>query len=247
MSASRRASKTGSPASEPRTRKGAETRERIVHAALELFEELGFDETTMRMVADRAGVSVGNAYYYYRSKELLLQAYYVELNSRIGEAVREFLGEERKFGARMQGVLERKLEIIEPYHRFSGALFRTAADPQSPLNPFHDASADMRAEGIQLWKQVIDGARLKLPKDLAARLPELLWTYDMGIVLFWIYDQTEDRERTRRLIEHTSDLVARLVRLASHPLLRPVRSRTLKLLEDIAPMAPASPGNTGTR
>ena len=218
--------------------KAARTRAKIFQAALELFGEHGFEETTMRMVAARAGVSVGNAYYYYRSKELLLQAYYVELNSRIGEAVQEFLGEERKFGARMQGVLERKLEVIEPYHRFSGALFRTAADPQSPLNPFHDASAEMRAEGIELWQQVLDGARLKLPNDLASRLPELLWTYDMGVVLFWIYDQTETRERTRRLIEHTSDLVARLVRLASHPLLRPVRARAMRLLEEIAPAPP---------
>ena len=236
MAANRRASKSTTPNDEtPRTRKGAETRERIVQAALDLFEEHGFDETTMRMVADRAGVSVGNAYYYYRSKELLLQAYYLELNHRIARAVGDVLDSEQKFADRMRGVLEQKLEVIEPYHRFSGALFRTAADPQSPLNPFHGASAETRAQGYLLWRRVLDGARLKVPKALDARLPELLWTYDMGIVLFWIHDRSEGRERTRRLIEHTTDIVARLVRLASHPLLRPMRTRTLRLLEEIAP------------
>lgn len=226
---------------QPKTRKGEETRARIVRAALELFEEHGYDETTMRMVAERAGVSVGNAYYYYRSKELLLQAYYRALNARVHDAATPVLRAETAFGARLRGVLERKLEVIEPYHAFSAALFRTAGDPESPLNPFHEASSTMRAEGIALYAELVDGARLSPPADLAARLPELLWTYDMGIVLFWVHDHSPGRERTRKLIAHSSDIVARLVRLAAHPLLRPLRRRVLRMLEDVVPAAGATP------
>ena len=39
-----------------------------------------------------------------------------------------------------------KLETIEPYHRFSGILFKTAADPESPLNPFGEESRPVREE-----------------------------------------------------------------------------------------------------
>ena len=40
------------------------------------ISRIGRSETTMRGVAERAGVSTGNAYYYFKGKEHLLQAYY---------------------------------------------------------------------------------------------------------------------------------------------------------------------------
>ncbi len=44
----------------------------ILHAATEIFAEVGYDPASIRMVADRAGVSVPGLYYYVRSKEELL-------------------------------------------------------------------------------------------------------------------------------------------------------------------------------
>ena len=55
------------------------TRDAIVSAALALFRERGFEGTTMRAVAERAGVSVGNAYYYFSSKDELVQGFYDQL------------------------------------------------------------------------------------------------------------------------------------------------------------------------
>ena len=55
---------------------GERTRELILGTALDLLRELGYEETTMRGIANRAGVSLGNAYYYFRSKEQLIQAFY---------------------------------------------------------------------------------------------------------------------------------------------------------------------------
>jgi AcrR family transcriptional regulator len=52
----------------------------ILETALEMFRERGYDETTMRAVAQKAGVSLGNAYYYFRSKEYLIQAFYQRLH-----------------------------------------------------------------------------------------------------------------------------------------------------------------------
>jgi hypothetical protein len=54
---------------EPRKRrKGEETRAQILETALQLFRERGYEETTMRAIAEAAGVSLGNAYYYFKSK-----------------------------------------------------------------------------------------------------------------------------------------------------------------------------------
>ena len=52
------------------------TRSAIIDAALDLFRDVGYESTTMRAIATRAGVSVGNAYYYFASKEHLIQGFY---------------------------------------------------------------------------------------------------------------------------------------------------------------------------
>ena len=50
--------------------------------------------------------------------------------------------------------------------------------------------------------------------DLAAMLPELLWLYHMGIVLYWVYDRSPDAARTTRLVARTTAVVARLISLS---------------------------------
>src|SRR2546428_258500 len=59
-----------------KTQKGEQTKALILNAALAVFHERGYEETTMRAIAQRAGVSLGNAYYYFGSKEQLIQAFY---------------------------------------------------------------------------------------------------------------------------------------------------------------------------
>ena len=44
-----------------KTSKGDQTKALILETALEMFRERGYDETTMRAIAQKAGVSLGNA------------------------------------------------------------------------------------------------------------------------------------------------------------------------------------------
>ncbi len=61
---------------EKRTAKAEQTRAGIVEAALRLFGASGYDATTMRAIAEEAGVSLGSTYYYFSGKEELIQAFY---------------------------------------------------------------------------------------------------------------------------------------------------------------------------
>src|SRR5690348_1356202 len=63
------------------TTKGEQTRRLIFETALALFREKGFDATTMQEVAERAGVAKSAAYYYFPSKEAIIQAYYEAVQS----------------------------------------------------------------------------------------------------------------------------------------------------------------------
>ena len=129
-----------------KTAKGEQTRAVILETSRKLFREHGYEGTTMRAIAAQAGVSLGNAYYYFASKEHLIQAFYSRTHDEHLEACAEVLGREKNLRARLMGVMSAKLDTIEPYHRFAGVLFKTAADPHSPLNPFGDASRAVRDE-----------------------------------------------------------------------------------------------------
>jgi AcrR family transcriptional regulator len=217
-----------------KTRKGEQTRAQILDTALELFRERGFEETTMRAIAEAAGLSVGNAYYYFRAKEHLVQAFYERSHEEHLEASREILESEKDFAARLRGVMRKKIDTAMPYHRLSGVLFRTAADPRNTLNPFSEESRPLRERSTELFAEVLEGSNLKISnRPLKAELPNLLWMYQMGIVLFWIHDDSPGCVRTYRLIDRTVVLVVRLIALAKLPILRPLTRTVLGLMEDL--------------
>jgi AcrR family transcriptional regulator len=216
----------------PKPSKGQQTKAAILEAALELFRERGYEQTTMRDIAEKANVALGNTYYYYRSKEHLIQAFYQRSHEEHLAACQGVLEKEKGFKARLLGVLRAKVQVIEPYHQFAGVLFRTAADPTSPLNPFSTESLETRKQNTEIFEQVIKGARLRIAisNELLEELPNLLWVYQMGIVLFWIHDSSANRTRTHQLLEHTVDIVAKLVTIATFPFMKPLLKRTLRLL-----------------
>jgi AcrR family transcriptional regulator len=226
-----------SPAQPTKTPKGEQTRELILHSALDLLAEHGYEKTTMRAIASRAGVSLGNAYHYFGSKEHLIQAFYQRTHEEHLAATRPQLEHQSNFRARLLAVMKLKISTLEPYHEFAGVLFKTAADPHSPLNPFAHESAPVRRESIKLFEELVATTKARIPSDLRGELPYLLWLYHMGVILFWIHDSSPKRARTYRLIDRTVDLLDKLIALASNPLMRPVRKRALTLVKELREFA----------
>lgn len=216
-----------------KTSKGDQTKSLILETALEIFRERGYEETTMRAIAEKAGLSLGNAYYYFRSKEYLIQAFYHRIHEAHLAASVPALEKHDSLKARLLTVMRLKIDTLKPYHQFAGVLFKTAAHPQSPLNPFAEESDPVRQASIQLFEKVVEGSQARIPKDLRAELPYLLWVYHMGVILFWIHDPSPKHRRTYRLIDHTVDLLDRLISLASNPFMRPLRKQALRLIDEL--------------
>jgi AcrR family transcriptional regulator len=218
-----------------RTPKGERTREHILETALDLFREGGFEETTMRAIADAAGLSVGSTYYYFPSKDHLVQAFYMRLVTESETAVEALLEQERGLEARIAGVLHAKLDVVRPHHRFSAAIARVGIDPESPINPFSAESTPARERAIALWESVVAGAKEKIHKDLREDLPEMLWLCSEGLMLYWVYDHSEDHHRTRDLIDDASQLLSQLLKMAGRPMLGSVRKLVVSMMRSAAP------------
>lgn len=210
------------PLSAPLSSKGEQTRATIVAAAMTLFREKGYDKTTMRAIADAAGVSLGNAYYYFGSKEHLVQAFYDQIQEEHAAAAEKVLDREASFVKRLLGVQLAFLDVAAPYQEFGSKFFKNAAEPASPLSPFSDESAPAREASIAIFRRVVTGSDLKAPTSVLAELPELLWLMHMGIVLFWVHDRSPGQQRSRSLVARTAPLVDKLVRLTRLPGVRGV-------------------------
>ncbi|MBA9001936.1 MULTISPECIES: TetR/AcrR family transcriptional regulator [Thermomonospora] len=216
-----------------RPAKSEQTRALIVQTALRLFRERGYEATTMRAIAKEAGVSVGNAYYYFGSKEELIQAYYDELQEEHQAACRAVLERERDFAPRLLGVLKARVDTMVPYHQFAGKFFKFAAEPTSPLNPFSAESGPARAAAIAIYREVVDGSTLKIDPDFRAELPELLWLYSMGIVLYWVHDSSPGCRKTYLLIERTVPIVNKMVTMSRLPGFKSVTRELVEVIRDV--------------
>jgi AcrR family transcriptional regulator len=215
--------------------KSEQTRTLILETALRLFQERGYDRTTMRSIAKEAGVSVGNAYYYFASKEHLVQGFYDRIGAEHQAAVRPILDRETDLETRLAGVLTSWLEIAEPYHEFAAQFFKNAADPQSPLSPFSPESEHAREAALSIHREVLAGSKAKVADELVDALPELMWLSQMGLVLYWVFDRSEGRERTRRLAERGARLTTRGVALSRFRVLRPLVHEVHDLFTDFLP------------
>ncbi|MEV8568395.1 TetR family transcriptional regulator [Streptomyces sp. NPDC051322] len=215
--------------------KSEQTRTLILETALRLFQERGYDKTTMRAIAQEAGVSVGNAYYYFSSKEHLVQGFYDRIGAEHRAAVRKVLDHETDLETRLAGVLTAWVEVASPYHEFAAQFFKNAADPESPLSPFSTQSEPAREAAISIHREVLAGAKAKVPADLVDVLPELMWLSQMGLVLYWVFDRSPDRERTRRLAGRGARLTTRGIALARFRVLRPLVHEVHELFTDFLP------------
>lgn len=213
------------------TSRAEDTRRKIYEAAMELFREKGFEETTMRDIAGKAGVALGGTYYYFSSKDAIVLAFYREMQETSTPLVGGALTDKKKLKERIRAVLDQRLKLLAPNRKFCAALFRHAPDGADPLSPFSEESQLIRDAAIEQMRVALEGGDVKIPADLRPRLPYLLWLYQMALIMFWLYDRSPDQERTQRLMEKSLGLLVNLLRISSLPLMKPLRKTALELVE----------------
>ncbi|QDZ16808.1 TetR/AcrR family transcriptional regulator [Humibacter ginsenosidimutans] len=205
--------------------KAERTRTRIRDTAVRSFRENGFDATTMRRVADEAGVSLGNAYYYFPTKNHLVQELYVEVQEAHRSAVEPRLRASTDLVERLGIVYREGLAQLAPFHEFAPGFLNAMISPTSPLNPLSPESGPAREITVGLFREAVTGARNRLPAEFEARMPDVLWLGHLQLSLYWSYDQSEGQQRTQRLLDQGLRLLKVALPAIRMPFLRaPVRS-----------------------
>ena len=215
------------------TKRSTATRSRILSTALTTFRLYGLDSATMRQISKDAHVALGAAYYYFPSKEAIVQAFYASVQDEHQQRVSAALSAYETspdLEARLRIAFHTKLDILQGDRKLLGALFRYTGEPDHPLSSLGSGTRPNRDRSIAVFALAIGDE--KLPDDIRALLPTALWALHMGILLYFIYDTSPNQERTRKLVDGVLDLVVRLLSLVSFPLLKPFRGSLFSLLRD---------------
>ena len=231
---------------ETTTSRGDERKALIVDTALRLFEADGYEKTTMRAISREAGISLGSAYYYFASKDHLIQYFYEQVSDQHVALALARMREHRSLAGRLSADLHAWVEVAEPYRAFAAQFVKNAVDPDSPLSPFSPESEPSRQKVIDVHRRVVLGSTAKVDAEILESLPDLLWMHHLGIVLFWVYDKSPNAQRTRDLIDRTTPMVARIIGLARFKLVRPLFREADRLMKDflLPPDGPESSGRT---
>jgi AcrR family transcriptional regulator len=215
---------------DPATSKAEQTRQHIFQSALELFREQGFDATTMQEIAARAGVAKGAAYYYFPGKEAIIQAYYETIQAEQERLSGEVFAQTSNLKARLSVAMNAKFDLAKEDRKLLGVVFRYTGEPDHPLSCLGPGTAQIRHRATQVFRDAI--ADEQLPRDLQQLLPVALWALQMGLLVMFLYDNSEKQHRTRRLASGALDLTLKLLILAKLPVLKPVRTKILALLRE---------------
>lgn len=221
---------------------GTETRERLVETALRLFRDEGYQATTMRRIATEAGVSLGNAYYYFEGKEDLVRELYLVVQRDLREKALPLLVDGAPIDDNLRVLIHAGLDVVTPFHGFGATLLQTALRPTSATSPFSESSSDAREMAIDLMRAVVSRSRHRSSAALRERLPVLLWMAYLGITLHWVLDTSPEQRRTRTLVDGVVPMVAKAVNLSRVPVARGLVDDVVRLMDKLVPTpAPALP------
>jgi AcrR family transcriptional regulator len=109
----------------PRSRKGVQTRARLVEAAKQVFEESGFLEARISDIAERAGLSHGSFYHYFDSKEQVFREVAEEVLDRLSAPMMDVVlvhGSSTPPAERLREAIHRHLEMYQEDARIMGVI-----------------------------------------------------------------------------------------------------------------------------
>ncbi|MBB5917188.1 AcrR family transcriptional regulator [Nocardia transvalensis] len=131
----------------------AETRERIVHAAVDLFAEKGFHGTGVAEIGERADVQRGALYYHIGSKEELLFEILRDYTELMLAEAAEIAGGAGEPVAKLRGLIHSHVRLIVAHRREVAIQLRDV----TALTGDRGADLQELRERIQrYWQQVID-------------------------------------------------------------------------------------------
>lgn len=194
--------KRGRPAGQ--TAQGAAAKDRLYATAIALIAARGYEATTLRDIAAKAGVSVGLLYRYFPSKQAVVLALYDELSTDYARQAAAMPA--GKWRERFLFALQTSLDVLQPHKTALRALTPVlVGDPEEGI--FATATAFSRVRVQRVFEQAISEASDAPRQPLAEALGRLLYLVHLAVLLWWLLDKSTNQRATATLVSLTRQLL----------------------------------------
>ncbi len=140
-------------------RKSEATRKRILDAAAILFGDQGYTATTLRQIAKRARIDAGSIYYYFASKEEILDEV-MEIGIRaVSEAVEQAVGElpsQASHRSRLEVAVKMHMYTLLQYSAYTSANIAIFAQVSRKAQ---DRNRLLRKRYAAFWNDIFHAAQ----------------------------------------------------------------------------------------
>jgi AcrR family transcriptional regulator len=193
------------PAAGRRAHNKGVIQQRIVTAALGLFQTRGFEATTTREIARKARIAEGTVFNYFKTKEDIA-LYFFEREVDHAMAVVRGNARLRKapLDEKLFALVQSQFEYLAPYERFIGAALIEALKPASKLGPFSHRQQELRHRYLGFVQELVDESIP--PKRLNALTwlaPHAFWIYYLGALLYWLHDASPGKQNTLAFLDQS--------------------------------------------
>jgi AcrR family transcriptional regulator len=194
----------------PATRRATQKqriRDRIVKAALSLFQTKGFDATTTRAIARKAGIAEGTVFNYFKSKEdIALHFFEAEVDHAMASVRENPRLRKAPLPEKLFALIDSQLEYLAPYERFIGTALIHALKPQSPLGPFSHRAMELRHRYLRFVEELIEESIPRKQNPLGFLASEVFWIYYLGVLLYWLYDSSPGKQHTLAFLDRSLNI-----------------------------------------
>jgi AcrR family transcriptional regulator len=197
----------GDKPSGPRSSKGVRTRERLVEAAKEIFEEHGFLDARITDITERADQSHGSFYYYFDSKEEVFREVAAMVDERLLFAPMDEVIMARSRLAPQQRVREAMRRYFESYRQ--EARIMGLIEHVSRLDPKINALRLARHQ--RHTEQVAETIRQLQRRKLAdTKLDPMLTAAALGALAYRFAEMWLAHDAVDCTLEHAVEQVSRI-------------------------------------
>ena len=185
-----------------------------MRAALSLFQTKGFEATTTKAIARKAGIAEGTVFNYFKTKEdIALHFFEQEVDHAIASVRENPRLRRAPLEEKLFTLVQSQLEFLAPYERFISAAFIQALKPASPLGPFSHRAQELRHRYVGFVQELFDES---LPKGrenpLSWMAPDAFWIYYLGVLLYWLHDSSSGKQNTLAFLDRSLSIAVSMLK-----------------------------------
>ena len=194
---------------QPKQSRSQETYKSILHAAADLFESRGYEQTTTHQIASKAGVSVGALYRYFADKKAIIKELYQQEITDLRSLVLNEFSISDLVGQDMGKLVRKTIALAFKVYSQRPGLRRVLGEQSRRIPELQEIRRAQEAEIHQAVRQILAAVPIvKLPDPEVGAYMVMLFL-DSLLEDYILYSREENSFERDRIIDAATDFILR--------------------------------------